>query len=79
MTARLGCEWQQVRSGHATTQAPAPHGRTLTQQGISIAGRPVGLPVTTPAAYHCAGKAHSMFGGSGHLVKSMHLGGFSSH
>jgi hypothetical protein len=40
-----------------------PHhtGAHLTQQGRSIAGRPVGLPVTTPAAYHCAGKVQSMF------------------
>ena len=28
---------------------------------------PVALPVTTQAAYHCAGKAHSM-PGSGHLL-----------
>src|SRR2546425_13018158 len=27
----------------------------------SYCGPPVGLPVTTPAAYHCAGKAHSMW------------------
>src|SRR5260370_3426003 len=37
---------------------PPPQGRTLTE---FYCGPPVGFPVTTPAEYHFAGKAHSMW------------------
>ena len=68
-----------------------PQGRThtlLTQQGNSIADRPAGLPVTTPAAYHCEEKrsrclaAAAMSLSCGHVVKLMHVGSegvFLSH
>src|SRR5262245_38470076 len=46
----------------ATTREEAQ--TPLTQQRNSLAGRPVGLPGTNRAAYHCAGKAHLMPGGS---------------
>jgi hypothetical protein len=71
--------------GTPPRKPPQPHGRKHTRSLLSrefYRRQPLGLPVTYQAAYHCAGKAHSMPGGSGHLVKSMHLaseGVFLSH
>src|SRR5262245_65369726 len=46
--------------GTPSRKPPSNHtgGPTLTQ-GNSIAHRPMGLPMITPAPYHCVGKAHS--------------------
>src|SRR5262249_36710137 len=58
--------------GTPSRKPPQQHWRTHTYSAKEFYYRPPqGLPVITPAPYHCAGKAIRMPRGTDHVVKSL--------